>query len=241
MLLRPTLTSVKSESVVLVHGWGGSFEATWQRSGFSTLLEDGGKSVIGVDLLGHGTAPKPHDPDAYADLTDRVAEALPDEPVAAIGFSLGAITLLRLAISHPHRFERLVLAGIGRNIFERDQRRTEFIVDGLQALIDGADPSTLDQSARHFAQYAQQPGNDLRALLAVLQRPAGTEIDANRLAAVTCPVLVVIGADDFAFPADELTAGFPDGRCVVLPKTDHFATTESFGFFDAALEFVGAQ
>ena len=56
--------------VVLVHGWGGSFESTWQRNGFTALLDDAGLEVIGVDLLGHGDAPKPHDPEAYDDLTD---------------------------------------------------------------------------------------------------------------------------------------------------------------------------
>lgn len=225
---------------MLVHGWGGSFESTWQRNGFTALLEDGGKNAIGVDLLGHGTAPKPHEPEAYGDLTERVVDALPDEPVAAIGFSLGAITLLRAAIRHPERFDRIVLAGIGKNVFDRDHSGATQIADGLQALIDGADPASLPQSARLFAQYAQQPGNDLHALLAVMRRPAGFEIDVDGLKAVTCPVLVVIGDQDFAAPGDELADAFPDGRCVTLPKTDHFATTESFGFFDAALEFVGA-
>ena len=37
-----------TSSVVLVHGWGGSFEATWQRSGFTELLRDAGREVIGV-------------------------------------------------------------------------------------------------------------------------------------------------------------------------------------------------
>lgn len=225
---------------MLVHGWGGSFESTWQGNGFAALLEDGGKTVIGVDLLGHGTAPKPHDPEAYADLTERVVDALPNEPVAAIGFSLGALTLLRTAIAHPDRFERIALAGIGRNVFDRDHSGATMIADGLQALIDGAEPSSLPQSARLFAQYAQQPGNDLRALLAVMRRPAGFEIDAEALSAVRCPVLVVVGDQDFVHPADELAEAFPDGRCVTLPRTDHFATTDSFGFFDAALEFVGA-
>ena len=57
---------------------------------------------------------------------------------------------------------------------------------------------------------------------------------------MTCPVLVVVGENDFVHPADELAAAFPDGRLLTLPRTDHFATTESFGFFDAALEFVDA-
>ena len=54
-----------------------------RHSGFTELLRDAGRTVIGVDLLGHGTAPKPHDPEAYDDLTTRVVEALPDEPVDA--------------------------------------------------------------------------------------------------------------------------------------------------------------
>ena len=103
-----------STPVVLVHGWGGSFATTWGSSGFTHLLADAGRPVIGVDLLGHGEAPKPHDPTAYSDLTTRVLEAMPDEPVDAVGFSLGAMTLLRVACAQPHRFRRLVLAGIGR-------------------------------------------------------------------------------------------------------------------------------
>ena len=53
---------------------------------------------IGVDLLGHGTAPKPHDPAAYGDMTARIFEAMPPGQVDAIGFSLGAMTLLRAAV-----------------------------------------------------------------------------------------------------------------------------------------------
>src|SRR6478752_5171217 len=90
-----------------------------------------GREVIGVDLLGHGTAPKPHDPAAYADLTVRVLEALPEEPVDAIGFSLGAMTLLRLAARSPERFRKLVLAGIGRNVVEPDEAGTKKILAAL--------------------------------------------------------------------------------------------------------------
>jgi pimeloyl-ACP methyl ester carboxylesterase len=228
------------ESVVLVHGWGGSFEATWQRSGFAALLEDGGKTVIGVDLLGHGTAPRPHEPEAYADLTTRVVDALPAEPVAGIGFSLGALTLLRTAIAHPDRFDRLVLAGIGKNVLDPDQSGAEELVSGLEELRDGADPASLDQQARLFARYGQQDGNDLAALIAVMRRPPGVPITTDGLAAITCPVLIVVGDEDFVYPADDLAAAIPAARIETLRRTDHFATPESFGFFDAALEFVDA-
>ncbi|MEM9039832.1 MAG: alpha/beta hydrolase [Actinomycetota bacterium] len=228
-------------SVVLVHGWAGSFEETWQSTGFSLLVEEGGKEVIGVDLLGHGTAPKPQHPEAYADLTGRVVDALPDSPVSGIGFSLGALTLLRTAIRHPERFGRLVLAGIGRNVFDRDHSNATELAEGLEALVNGAPEESLSQSVRTFARYAQQPGKDLAALAAVMRRPPAGDIEPEHLAAITCPVLVVVGEDDFVHPGDELAAAFPDGRVVTLPRTDHFATPESFGFFDAALDFVGAQ
>jgi pimeloyl-ACP methyl ester carboxylesterase len=234
------MTSQLPPPIVLVHGWGGSFESTWQRSGFTALLEDAGLQVVGVDLLGHGSAPKPHDPEAYADLTERVLDALPDQPVDAIGFSLGAMTLLRLAIAQPHRFNRIVLAGVGANLFDRDEAGTRAIVAGLEAVAAGGDPSTLDNTVRLFTQYASQPGNDIDALTAVMKRPPSTEITPEGCATVTCPVLVVVGDRDFVHPGDGLAAAFPNGRCETLRNVDHFATTESFGFFDAALEFLDA-
>ena len=63
-------------------------------------------------------------------------------------------------------------------------------------------------------------------------------ITAERLGAVTATVLVVIGDEDFAAPADQLAAAFPNGTLKVLRKTDHFATPESFGFVDAVLRFL---
>jgi pimeloyl-ACP methyl ester carboxylesterase len=235
--------SPDAPAVLLVHGWGGSFTATWEHTGFTALLADAGRDVIGVDLLGHGSAPKPHDPGAYADLTGRIAEALPDQaPVDAIGFSLGALTLLRAAIDRPDRFRRLVLAGIGRNVFERDDAGTARILAALDRVVNGdtGDDAGDDNVSRLFAQYAQQPGNDIRALAAVLRRPPGAPLTPERMAAVTCPTLVIVGDRDFVHPADALVDALPDARAEVLRNVDHFATPESFGFIDAALEFLDA-
>lgn len=221
--------------VVLVHGWGGSFASTWQASGFTELLRDAGRPVIGVDLLGHGQAPKPHDPAAYEDLTARIVDALPDHEVDAIGFSLGALTLLRLAIAEPHRFRRLVLAGIGRNVFERDDAGARAIAEAL------ASPTPPeDNLTRMFVQYAAQPGNDRTALALVMGRPSSPPPTDTDLARVTCPVLVAIGDRDFAGPGDELSARLPNASLTVLRGVDHFATTEAFSFIDAALEFLDA-
>ena len=220
--------------VVLVHGWGGSFDSTWQANGFTELLRDAGRTVVGVDLLGHGTAPKPHDPAAYDDLTTRVLEALPDSPVDAIGFSLGAMTLLRLAARQATRFNRLVLAGVGASVFDNDDSRGQRIVAALEG---HGDPD--DNLSRMFVQYANQPGNDIAALTAAM-KSSRRPMDAEMLASVTCPTLVVIGDRDFAGPGEPLVEALPNATLRTLRNVDHFATTEAFGFIDAALTFLDA-
>ncbi len=220
--------------VVLVHGWGGSFESTWQRSGFTELLRDAHKPVIGIDLLGHGTAPKPHDPAAYADLTARVLEAMPDEPVDAVGFSLGAMTLLQIACSQPGRFRKLILAGIGGSLFQPDDQSGERIAAAIEGTADSA-----DVGSNVFAQYAHQAGNDPIALAAIMRRPR-QRFTLELLAGATCQTLVAIGDKDFAGPGEPLAAALPNATLKTLRGVDHFATPEAFGFIDVALEFLDA-
>ena len=161
-------------------------------------------------------------------------DAIGDEPVDAIGFSLGAITLLQLACSEPQRFRHLVLAGIGATLFDDDTSGTERIVAALEGR-GAAD----DNISRLFTNYAHEPGNDVAALTAVMKRPRHRFTPAS-VAAVTCPTLVVIGDRDFAGPGEPLADALPDARLVTLRNTDHFATPESFGFIDAALGFIDA-
>jgi len=217
--------------VVLVHGFGTSHELTWVHNGWVDLLADEGREVVGVDLLGHGAAPKPHDPAAYADLGARVVEVLPDAPVDAIGFSMGAKTLLKVAAAEPARFRSLVVAGVGANLFQ-DADHTA-VVDAVRSGEDGGNPTL-----RYFAGLGDLPGNDREALAACMAAGAGGKLDPADLAAITCPVLVVLGDQDFTAPADELVAALPDATYVELPRTDHAKTPKSFAFIDAALGFL---
>ncbi len=222
--------------VVLLHGWGGSFHNTWHKPGIDALLIDSGRRVIGLDLLGHGTSDKPHDPIAYSDLHQWLLAALPaDEPVVdVVAFSLGALTALRALIAAPHRFGRVVLAGIGDGVFEpHDPTASRRIVAALQ----GTAPAD-DNIARLFGQYASQPGNDVNALIAIMQRPESPPIRASEISAISNSVLIAIGDKDFASPATQLAATFPNGSLVVLKNTDHFSTPESFSFIDALLDFL---
>jgi pimeloyl-ACP methyl ester carboxylesterase len=221
--------------VLLVHGFATSFDTTWGHNGWVDLLADAGREVIGVDLLGHGNAPKPHDPEAYRDMEARVLDELPAEPVDAVGFSMGARTVLYLAATNPARFRRLVVAGVGANLFDRDAKRGAFIRD---AILGTSDPD--DREAGYFAQLADAPGADREALAACISRPDSPAITAELLANVTHPVLVCLGDRDFAGPADPLLEALPDARLKTLRGIDHFATPKDFGFIDAALAFLDA-
>lgn len=217
-------------AVLLLHGFATSAARTWGDNGWIDVLGDTGRTVLAPDLPGHGTAPKPHDPEAYRDLAGAVASSLPDGPLDGIGFSLGARTLLELAVRDPGRFRRLVVAGVGANLFRSD--RSNAVVDALRGDADPADPV-----ARYFAGLAAQPDQDPQALAALMQ--AGNQpLEPADLAAVACPTLVVLGEHDFAGPPDPLVDALPDARLVVLPRTDHFATPKAFTFMDAALDFL---
>lgn len=220
--------------VVLVHGLATSSARTWGDNGWLDLLADAGRDAHPLDLMGHGSAPRPTDPAAYERLEEDLLERFPDGPVDAIGFSLGARTLLTIATDHPERFHSLVLAGVGANLF-RPAGQVGSLADVFDGTVDPEDPTQ-----RYFSALADAPDQDREALAALVRRPSTVELTDERLARVTCPVLVVLGDQDFAGPGDELVEKLPDARLVVLRNVDHFATPKEFGFIDAALDFLGA-
>ncbi len=230
---RASLRRMADLPVLLVHGFASSYERNWREPGWVDLLEDEGRQVIGVDLLGHGEAEKPHDPAAYAGLEQYVVRALPAEgPVDAVGFSMGAQLLLRAAAAHPARFRRLVVGGIGDSVFRDGDS------EPAARAIETGTPSEGDPAAAQaFGRFARAPGNDPAALAACMRRPT-TRLDPSELSSLRLPVLVVLGDKDFAGPADALLAALPDARFVGLHGGDHFGTPKDFRFIDAALTFL---
>ncbi len=221
-----------SDTVALVHGFATSSARTWGDNGWLDLLGDVGRKPLPIDLLGHGTADKPHDPEAYEALEELVLAQLPAEPVDAIGFSLGARVLLTLACDHPERFERLVLTGVGANLLRQDA--SDLVVRAIEGEGDPTNPVV-----QYFAGLADQPDQDRAALAACLRCPRPV-LTAERLAAVELPVLVVIGDKDFAGPGEPLADALPHASLVTLRNVDHFVTPKDFGCIDASLDFLGA-
>lgn len=220
--------------VVLVHGFASSYQHGWADDGWPDILADEGLEAIGGDLPGHGSSPKPTDPAAYEDLEESVLDSFRDRPqVDAIGFSMGSRILLTLATRYPERFGRLVLLGIGENVFRDDKDA---------ALADAIEKGAASEEIgmRVFDRLAGDPRNDRAALVAFMRRRPPT-LDEAALARVRCPVLIVVGEEDFVGPADRLVAALPDGKLLTLPGVDHFATPKDFRSIDAAVRFLTAD
>ena len=221
------------KQVALVHGWGGSYEATWQSDGWDTALRAAGFDPVGVDIAGHGPAGGSEDPADYADLASDLASKLPEGLHGAIGFSLGTKLLLELEARAPGANGKLVLGGIGDNLFA-----PEVAGPALVAALRG----TVGDQPSHVAAlmaYALKSGADRSCLAAVLDRPANPVLTEDRLAAATAPILIFNSSGDgVAQPDARLCSALPAAEHQVIDGPNHVALTSDARFRDAAIAFL---
>jgi pimeloyl-ACP methyl ester carboxylesterase len=221
-------------ALVLLHGFGSSFDHNWQQTGWVDILADFGVTVPPIDLPAHGSSPPLTDPADYDHVDEEVRNALPAEGlIGGVGFSAGAELLLRLAVAEPERFDRIVLLGLGDNAFESGDPAA------LVTALEGSDEPE-DVRARTFRRLAASAGNDPKALSAFLRRPRQSLTEED-LSSISCPVLVVLGDRDWVGPADRLMAALPSASLVSLSGVDHFATPSDFGAIDATIKFLGLE
>ncbi|MET8427700.1 alpha/beta fold hydrolase [Nocardia sp. NPDC004860] len=222
--------------IVLLHGWGGSYATTWRGSRLEKVLKGAGREVLELDLPGHGIRPASHSPADYEFLTDQIDEALPPDIVLdGVGFSLGGKLLLQLAVQHPRRFRRLVIGGVGANLF-----RPEAGEAVSRALIQGLGPDAPD-ALRSVVAEALASGNDPLAMAAVVRRPPRL-VSRDALATIRSEVLLVVGSNDrIADGADPLARAIPSARTIIVEGLDHTSTPSSTEFQDQAAGFVLAN
>jgi pimeloyl-ACP methyl ester carboxylesterase len=219
--------------VALVHGFASSFAHGWEHNGWTDLLADAGRKVLRVDLPGHGESPPTTDPAAFADVQGTLADVIaPHAPVDAVGFSTGARLLLGLAAEDPGRLRKLVVIGVGDNLFRAEDREPL-----ARALDSGEDVAAEDIGVQLFVRLARTARNDPQALAAFLRRP-DRPLTGDDLARVACPVLVVIGDRDFSGPADRLVGALPEAELVTLRNVDHFAAPRDFNCINRSLGFI---
>ena len=212
--------------------------------------------VLRYDKRGHGGSGTPDGPYSFAELCEDVIGLMDHfgiEQAAWMGLSMGAMTGMGLALTHPDRFSRMVLADGRADMPEAnqgmwDQRIAAISEGGLAAIVDGTLAMWLTQDWRdanpdRVAEIRKMiTGNDPAGYIACCE--ALKKLDYLRyLGGITLPVLYVVGSEDMgAAPAvmREMAEATPDAGFVELPGAGHVANINVPDAFDAAISpFLG--
>lgn len=227
------------DPILLLHGFASTRTDNWSRTGWYGTLEKTGRRVIAMDWRGHGESTACHSSDDYAaDLLLGDVRALLDhlniDRLDVFGFSMGAGLALQLALEEGKRIDHLVLAGIGGNMLDanRAPRFTENIFDAASA------DEISDPMAKGFRLYADQLGQDLKALAACAGANR-TSPTAEDLFAVRAKTLVVAGQrDDLAGDPVSLAEAIPGAKGELIPGADHMYLLTNGAFKGTVIDFL---
>jgi 2-succinyl-6-hydroxy-2,4-cyclohexadiene-1-carboxylate synthase len=223
-------TSALPQSVVLLHGFGGTRRA-WDA--VVRQLDRSRLQPLALDLPGHGGCPAGGRPITFSGCVEHVLARCP-ESFALCGYSMGGRVALHVALAAPRRVGRLVLVATTAGIEEgevRARRRAhdrlladelervrfeEFIERWRRQPLFAHDPPRVDALAR-----ADQRRNRPRELAAVLRGIGSGEMEPlwARLAQLTMPTSVVVGERDLKFRrlGARMVELLPEGELIVLP------------------------
>lgn len=239
-------------TILLVHGFSSNRYEGWKRTGWYDALKRRSVRCVALDQRGHGQSEKLYDPSAYGreEMAGDVLALMDHLGLGAVelfGYSMGARTVLGVAGRAPDRVAHLMLGGVGGRLINPSDDGEMATQDGTtmaDAMLAEDAESIANPMMRSFRQFADEQGEDLRALAACSTAPAVGRPDPDDLWRLKMPVMVVAGQRDrLAGDPDELAQAFPQGRGVTIPGCDHFsaiphALTKAavFDFLDGHLE-----
>jgi pimeloyl-ACP methyl ester carboxylesterase len=220
--------------VILVHGFASSFQHNWVRTGWVDVLEARGHPIVGMDLPGHGGNEDPGGREAAVSRLARLAGRL--GTVDLVGFSVGAWVSAMATAAGRISVRRVVLVGLGDGMLGGAAARRP--ADSAAISLTG--PAEYgDVRGALFRRMAAAAGNDL-ARLAEFNAAPSSGLTPELLRAISCPVLVVIGDNDWTGPARQVCDALADCTLLTLPRTDHFATAEHPEAILATARFLAA-
>jgi pimeloyl-ACP methyl ester carboxylesterase len=201
--------------LVLIHGGGSTITTT-----FGTILPTLAKThrVIAVELQAHGHTSDRNAPSRFEQDADDVAELMRQlqvDQADVLGFSNGGNTAMQLAMRHPGRVRRLILAS---TFYKRTGMDASFWT--------GMDNSRFSDMPQLYKDEFLKITHDSAALLTMYDRDATRmrtfqDWRDEDIRSIQAPALVVIGDHDVIRPehAVAMYRLLPRGRLAVLTGT----------------------
>jgi pimeloyl-ACP methyl ester carboxylesterase len=224
--------------LVLVHG-AGMDHTVWALQ--TRYFSHHGRSVLAVDLPGHGRSEGPtlETVAAIADWIVRLIEAAGADNAALAGHSLGALAALECAARHPKRVTALALLGaasampVHPDLLEAARRGDHLAYDLVTTWGFGR-PA---QIGGHRAPGLWMTGSGVRLLEGGATGSLGADMTAangydgglEAAAGIACPTVLITGAEDRMTPpraARKLAEAIAGAEMVVLPRTGHMMMVE---------------
>jgi pimeloyl-ACP methyl ester carboxylesterase len=203
--------------VILINGMASNFESLWRRGGWVAELEAAGRTVLGVDLPGHGASKDAVGRDAADLILDAAAK---HGSVDAIGFSMGAWALLLAASEQPTLFERIAVLGAADMVLTaglHHETMQQPLVDSLRS----AQEPTDNPMAMMIRAMIADAGNDREAIAAHLAT-SHRFVTVEGLSAIKAATLVVDGGADMAGPSNLVSETIPNATRFTVDGADHF-------------------
>ncbi|GAB3052297.1 alpha/beta fold hydrolase [Sediminivirga luteola] len=225
--------------IVLIHGVSSSADV-W--AGVLPALPPD-RPIVSYDLRGHGRSPHPPPPWSIDDfVADHLAilDALGIKAADTVGFSLGGLIAQAIAIEHPERVRRLVVAGSIAGRTEEEKERVLARLDRIERL--GPYEVAKESVERWFTpEYvAAHPGVHDQVLsrmkeldpvsYAAAYRVLATTDLAAELHRISAPTLAVTGSGDVGSPphmSERIAATVQQGRSVIIDGAKHSVLQEA--------------
>ena len=199
--------------LVLLHGGGSTIETTFGRILPDLVMTH---QVIAVELQAHGHTrdiDRPLSFEQDADDVDTLLRHLHVDRADFLGFSNGGTTCLQIAIRHPNRVRKLVLASA---TYKRDGMQPGFF--------EGFKNASLEMMPQPLKEAYLKVNPDPKGLQAMFDRDVARmagfkDISDRQIKGIQAPALVLNGDADVvrAEHALELSRTLPHAQLAILP------------------------
>lgn len=232
-----TVTGVADGPAVVLSNSLGSTHRMWDAQ--LAALEERFR-VVRYDTRGHGDSPVVDGPYRIHDLVGDVVallDRLEIDRAHFIGLSLGGMTGMRLAATHPDRVNRLVLLCTAVNLPPASgwtDRAATVRENGVASIATAVvdrwfTPAYLEANPDRREYYEQMVASTpAEGYAGCCEAIAELDLAAD-LARITAPTLSIAGDDDPATPPArlaEIADGVADGRLLVAEQARHLANAE---------------